>query len=131
MKEVFKIVLTNWINIIAIFIVVYIAGFISAIIRDKFTVSKALYGTTYSVLGYGIVFWIGFFILISLFDFLLFSFDRQPKYTTYKLAVEWLVISSPFIYWFIRYNQWVFLVAVLAFLLGQYIRRPYVFKILE
>jgi len=131
MKEIMKIVLTNWVNLVIIFVVVYVAGFISAMINDKFTFSEALFGTTYSVVGYGLLFWRGFFIVIALLDVLLFSFNREPRYTNYKLAIEWIVISSPFIYWLIKYNQWIFLVAILAFLIGQYLRRPYIFKIME
>lgn len=131
MKEVIKIVLSNWVNVLVIFVAVYIVGFISAMIKDKFTFSEALFGTTYSVVGYGMIFWIGFFIVVALLDVLLFSFNKQSQYTNYKLAFEWLLISLPFIYWLIKYNQWVFLVAVLAFLIGQYLRRPYIFKILQ
>jgi hypothetical protein len=130
MKEVMKIVLTNWINVASIFIAVYVAGFISAVVKDKFKFNEALFGTTYSILGYGMIFWIGFFILISLLDILLFSFNRQQQYTNYKLAFEWLLISSPFIYWLIKYNQWIFLVAIIAFLIGQFLRKPHIFKIL-
>ena len=121
MKEVMKIVLTNWINVASIFIAVYVAGFISAIVKDKFKFNEALFGTTYSILGYGMIFWIGFFILISLLDILLFSFNKQQQYTNYKLIIEWVLISSPFIYWFVKYNQWIFLVAIIAFLIGQFL----------
>lgn len=125
-----KIVLTNWINVASIFIAVYVAGFISAIVKDKFKFNEALFGTTYSILGYGMIFWIGFFILISLLDILLFSFNKQQQYTNYKLIIEWVLISSPFIYWFVKYNQWIFLVAIIAFLIGQFFRKPHIFKIL-
>lgn len=131
MKEIMKIVLSNWVNVLVIFVIVYVAGFISAMINDKFTFNEALFGTTYSVVGYGSIFWIGFFIVIALLDVLLFSFNREPRYTNYKLVLEWVIISTPIIYWLIKYNQWIFLVAILAFLIGQYLRRPYIFRILE
>ena len=131
MKEIVKIVLCNWVNVVVIFVAVYVAGFISSMINDKFTFNEALFGTTYSVVGYGSIFWIGFFIVIALLDVLLFSFNREPRYTNYKLALEWIIISSPFIYWLTKYNQWIFLVAILAFLIGQYLRRPYILKILQ
>lgn len=131
MKEVIKIVFTNWINLSVIFIAVFVAGFISAIVYDRFTFSEALFGTTYSIVGYGMLFWFGFFILIGLLDIVLFSIIKQPQYVIYKLVLEWIIISSPFIYWLIKYNQWIFLVAIIAFLIGQYLRRPYISKILE
>lgn len=131
MKEIMKIVLCNWVNVVVIFVAVYVAGLISSMINDKFTFNEALFGTTYSVVGYGSIFWIGFFIVIALLDVLFFSFNREPRYTNYKLALEWIIISSPFIYWLIKYNQSIFLVAILAFLIGQYLRRPYILKILQ
>lgn len=130
-KQVFKVVLTNRINILVVFVFVFLFGFFSAIINEQFSIGEALFGTTYGVVLYGIMFWIGFVLCVSVLDIVLFSFYTEPKYTTYKLVIEWVLISSPFIYWIFRYNQWVFLVAVLAFLIGQYLRRPYIFKILE
>ena len=130
-KQVFKVVLTNRINLFTIFIAVYIASLIFNMANAKFALGEALFGATYLVLGYGIMFWIGFIICILVLDIALFSFYKEPQYTTYKLAIEWLLISSPFIYWLIKYNQWIFLVAILAFLIGQYLRRPYILRILE
>lgn len=130
-KQVFKVVLTNRINLFTIFIAVYIANLIFNIANAKFAFGEALFGATYLVLGYGIMFWIGFIMCILVLDTVLFSFCKEPQYTTYKLAIEWILISSPFIYWLIKYNQWIFLVAVLAFLLGQYLRRPHIIRILE
>ena len=126
-KQVFQVLLANWINLIIILVSTFLFAFFNSIISVKFTVGEALFGATYLVLGYGILFWTDFFIVIVL----LFSFNRQPRYTNYKLALEWIIISSPFIYWLIKYNQWIFLVAILAFLIGQYLRRPYIFKILQ
>jgi hypothetical protein len=131
MKELIKILLSNWVNLLVIFIGVYIGGFISAKIYDRFTVSEALFGTAYSVILYGMIFWVGFITCIFALDVIMFSFHKEKQYTTVKLVIEWSIISAPFIYWLIKYNQWIFLVAVLAFLLGQYLRRPYIIKVLE
>lgn len=107
--------MTNWLNIAFIFIAVFIITFISAVIDDKFSIIKGLIATTYVVIGYGLLFWTGFIICILILDIALFSFNQDIKYTPLKLAIEWLFISSPFIYWLVRYNQWIFLVAVLGF----------------
>ena len=131
MKEIMKIVLTNWVNALMILIAVYLFAFFLAYSDKVFTFKEAIFSANYLVFLYGVLLWIGFFILIILLDILLFSFNRKPQYTNYKLALEWLLISSPFIYWLIKYNQWIFLVALLAFLIGQYLRRPYIFKILQ
>lgn len=130
-KQVFKVVLTNRINLFTIFTATFIASLVFNMVNEKFTFGEALFGAAYLVLGYGIMFWIGFIVCILVLDVVLFSLYTEPKYTTYKLAIEWVLISSPFIYWIIRYNQWIFLVAVLAFLVGQYLRRPYIIRILE
>lgn len=131
MKEVIKIVLTNWVNVVAILISVYIYAFILAYSDKTFNFKQSIFSANYLVFLYGILLWIGFFILIVLLDILLFGFNKQPQYTNYKLAAEWILISSPFIYWLVKYNQWIFLVAVLAFLVGQFLRKAYIFKILE
>jgi hypothetical protein len=130
MKEFIKIYLTNWINLLIIFTAVYIGGFISAIVNDKFTTSEALFGTTYSVVLYGMIFWIGFITCLFVLDLIMFSVHKDQQYITFKLLIEWLIISAPFIYWLVKYGQWIFGVAVIAFLLGQYLRRPYIFKVL-
>lgn len=131
MKKIIKIVLSNWINLLTIFVVVYVVGFLSAVINDKFTFSEALFGTTYSVVGYGMLFWIGFIICILVLDILLFSIDKKPQNTTFKLFIEWLIISAPFIYWLIKYGEWIFLVGILAFLLGQILRKHRILKLLK
>ena len=130
-KQASQVFFTNWINLAVIFKSAFLFAFFNSIISVKFTVDEALFGAIYLVLGYGIMCWIGFFIIIALLDVLLFSFNKEPRYTNYKLALEWIIISLPFIYWLIKYNQWIFLVAVFAFFIGQYLRRPYIFKILQ
>jgi hypothetical protein len=77
------------------------------------------------------IFWIGFITFLLILDLIMFSFLREQQYVTLKLTMEWLIISAPFIYWFLKYGQWIFLVAVFAFLLGQYLRRPYIIRILD
>lgn len=130
MKEVLKIVLTNWVNILTVYICLFVSLFVSELIPGIATIKDALYNTFGSLIVYYLSFWLGFSMLIALLDVLFFSFDKQAQYTNYKLIIEWLLISLPFVYWLIKYNQWIFLVTILAFLLGQYLRRPYIFKIL-
>lgn len=130
-KQLLQILFTNWINLVVILLCTFIFSIIQSIVSVNFTFGEAVFGSVYLVLGYGIMFWLGFFLLIGVLDFILFSVAKEPKYTNYKLAFEWLLISLPFIYWLIKYNQWIFLVAILAFLIGQYLRRPYIYKILQ
>jgi len=131
MKEVMRIVFTNWINALTVYSCIFLALFIGDLIPGISTIKEALYNTFGSLIVYYLHFWLGFTLLIALLDVVLFSFNREPRYTNYKLALEWIIISLPFIYLLIKYNQWIFLLAILAFLIGQYLRRPYIFKILE
>ena len=94
-----KIALTNWINFLVIFIALFVAGFLNALLIDDFSFSEALLETVYSLLGYGMLFWLSFFILIGVFDIVLFSLSKEHKFVNQKLAIEWLLISSPFIFW--------------------------------
>lgn len=129
-KQVYQVIFTNWINVLLIFVAVCSFSFFSAIVTN-FTVSEALYGAMYLVLGYGLMFWIGFLILIILMDTILFGINRNPNYTNLKLVTECILISSPFIYWLIEYSQWIFLVGAIAFGTGQFFRRKAILKILD
>lgn len=130
-KNTLKVFFTNWVNITLIFVATYVATVISALVSGKFSFTHAVFGSVYSVALYGIMFWIGFIVCVLILDIILFGFNREIKHTTLKLFIEWLIISAPFIYWLIEYGEWIFLIAVLAFLLGQYIRRAYIIKMLE
>ncbi|WP_185288813.1 hypothetical protein [Chryseobacterium lactis] len=130
MKKVLKIALTNWVNILTVYIFMFGWLFITELVPGIATLKDALYNTFGSLMVYYLPFWLGFSMLIALLDFLFFSIDKKPQYTNYKLFFEWLLISLPFVYWLIKYDQWIFLVAILAFSIGQYLRRPYIFKIL-
>jgi hypothetical protein len=131
MKEIIKIVLTNWTNLVVMYIGMFVTLFICELSPGIATLKEAFYNTFGSLIVYYIFFWIGFFILIVFLDVWLFGFNKQPQYTNYKLAVEWILISLPLIYWVIKYNEWIFLVAILAFLVGQLLRKPHIFKILQ
>lgn len=130
-KQLLQILFTSWINLVIILLFTFIFSIITSIVTENFTFGEAVFGSVYLVLGYGIMFWLGFFLLIGVLDLILFSVAKELQYTNYKLALEWIIISSPFIYWLIKYNQWIFLVAILAFLVGQYLRRPHILKILQ
>lgn len=130
-KNTLKIFFTNWVNITLIFVTTYVAIVISALVSNEFSFIQAVFGAIYSVALYGLMFWIGFIVCILVLDIILFGFNKKIKYTTLKLSIEWLLISLPFIYWLIIYNEWVFSVAIFAFLIGQYLRRMYIIKALS
>ncbi len=129
-KQLFQILLTNWINVVLIIISSFVFSISYSMIIENSTFGEAIFGSVFLILGYGIMFWLGFFILIGILDLILFSVVKRPQHVNYKLALEWIIISLPFINWLIKYNQWIFLVAILAFLIGQYLRQSYIYKIL-
>ncbi len=128
--NVFK---TNWINLLGIFLAVYlsyIAITLAEMQHDLFTSLKiAFLGSVFGIILYGAMFWIGFLVLMFILDMLLMN--KQMKNVNSRLLLQWLIISIPFVYWLVKYSEWIFLVAVLAFLITQYIRKEKILKILS
>ncbi len=122
-----KIVLTNWVNIIGVSLISYLSVFILGFkeIGFPFILISALI----SIFLYGMIFWVGFIITIFILDFILFS--RSTKFIYEKLFAEWLIISSPFVYWIFKYEQFFFIVLIIALGITQYIRKNKILKILE
>ena len=98
--------------------------------HDLFTSLKiAFLGSVFGIILYGAMFWIGFLVLMFILDMLLMN--KQMKNVNSRLLLQWLIISIPFVYWLVKYSEWIFLVAVLAFLITQYIRKEKILKILS
>ena len=108
------IITTNWINIVGVFIIVVMYVFIDAMVHSA-TLIQAFLGALFSVCLYGMMFWGLFIVSLLVLDLLLIV--RNQNNLKAKLLMEWITISIPFIYWTMRYSEWVFLVAVLTFLL--------------
>lgn len=121
-----KIFFTNWINLLGIFLAAYVFSIINALIEIRTTadVGNALrvgfLGGLLGIILYGVMFWLGFIVCLFLLDIVLMNGNK--KTLRVKLLIEWLLLSVPFIYWFIRYMQWIFLVAVIAFFITQFLR---------
>lgn len=69
-----------------------------------------------------------FALLLIIFDFLFII--KNQRSLKIRLVGEWSIISSPFIYWFIVYDKWVFLIGIIAFLITQLLREKLIVKIL-
>lgn len=123
-----KVIKTNWINIAGVFLTVFIYALILNL-NDP-NVSRNLFQVIVSALMlvclYGIMFWGLLIILLVILDLILIT--RNQNNLKIKLLVEWLIIASPFIYWVIRYNQWIFLVGIITFLLTQLLREKLIVK---
>jgi hypothetical protein len=127
---------TVWINILGIFLSAYLFGIISELAKLNFnnvssseltnSLAIGFFGGLFAVIGYGFIFWLGFIVVISLLELTLMSNNKERVKAV--LLIEWIIISSPFIYWTFQYSQWIFLVAVIAFLITQFIRKKRIFK---
>lgn len=129
MKKRLNIYKTNWITVIGIFLSVYIMSVITSVLNDQLGIGEALFGGLIGVLAYGFMFWLGFLILLFVLDVLLIGTGSTKL--NQKLILEWCLVSAPFIYWFFKYTEWVWLVAVITFLITQFIRRKKIVQILH
>ncbi|PLK44198.1 hypothetical protein [Emticicia sp. TH156] len=128
-----KIILTNWINIVGVFVAVFLYSVIYGLTNDDGVSRNFLQAILASIILialYGIILWIGFIVALVALDFLLIVFNE--KHLKLKLVAEWFIISSPFIYCAIIYEQqrWIYLVAVAAFLISQLLRQKLIIKVI-
>lgn len=118
-----KILKRNWINLIGFFV----STFLYAIVLNlnDTNVSRNLFQSILPALILiflsGVMFWALFIILPVVLDLILIVKDQSNL--TINLLIEWAIISSPFIYRVIKYEEWVFGAAIIAFLITQIIRR--------
>lgn len=122
MGKYLNIIKTNWVNIIGVFI----AAFLYAIFQNVYdeNVSRNFFQATLSALTlvclYGVMFWGLFVISLIVFDLVFIAKDQRRL--KIKLLSEWLIISLPFVFWAIRYEQWIFFIGIVAFLITQIFR---------
>jgi hypothetical protein len=123
-----KVLKTNWISFVGVFVVVLFYAFILNQNNDNVTynVFQAIVAALILTCLYGIMFWGLFMISLVVLDLLLIV--RNQDNLRIKLLTEWVLISAPFIYWVIRYKQWIFIAGVLAFLLTQLFREKLIVK---
>jgi hypothetical protein len=113
------VVLTNWINITGVFVITYLYV-ITDVLLHSGTFIQAILGGLISVCLYGMMFWGLFSISLVALDILVIMRNRNRLKA--KLLLEWLLISSPFIYWTIKYHELIFAVAIVAFFISQLLR---------
>jgi hypothetical protein len=123
-----KILKTNWINIVGVLGSVFLYSVISNLTDSNTSqnIFQAIFSGLILILFYGVTFWVLFIVSLIIFD-LLFIVTNQSNLKI-KLFVEWLLLSTPFIYWAIRYSEWIFLVAIISFLITQLYRRKMIEK---
>ena len=124
MNLTLKIYKTNWINVVSIFSVVYLFGIASELSSQEeefFTsLGNAVLGGLYAIVYFGFLFWIGLLVLLLVFDSILI---RNTNGLTWKLVLEWLIVSVPFLYWSFQFEAWVFVVGSITLFVSQQVRR--------
>jgi hypothetical protein len=123
-----RILTTNWINILGVFVSMLLYSVIFNQLNNDlgYNIFQSIVGGLILICLYGMMFWGLFVISLIVLDLLLIV--RNQNNLRIKLSIEWAIISAPFIYWAIRYQEWVFLVSVLAFLLTQLFREKIIVK---
>lgn len=126
-----KVLLTNWINLLGIFTAVFVYAIFLNIseVNISRSIFQSIVASLILVCLYGVLFWSILIITLILFDFGLII--RNPSHLKIKLIIEWLIISIPFIYWIVKYQQWIFLVAIIVFLITQLLRENLITKALN
>ncbi|MBB5649165.1 hypothetical protein [Pedobacter cryoconitis] len=121
-----KVIKTNWINLLGVFLVVLLYAIILNLTDTSIShnLFQAIFAALILVCGYGMIFWGIFVIALIVLDLLLIT--RNQNNLKVKLLIEWLIVSSPFIYWTMRYKEWIFLVAIIAFLITQLLRKKHI-----
>jgi hypothetical protein len=116
-----KVILTNWINILCVFIAVFLYAMVLNMTNANVSrnLLQAIFAALILVVGYGMMFWGMFIIVLIIFDLALL---RSKENLKMKLLIEWLIISCPFIYWTFKYHEWIFIAAIIAFLIAQLLR---------
>ena len=127
LERKFRVILTNWINLVGVFLVVYLCAFLMSYTSTNFSILQSLFSSFILVGLYGLLFWVGFSLELILLDFLLIN----SKHITSKLITEWVLICTPIIYCTIKYNEWILLSGVIAFLITQFLRKKMILKAVE
>jgi len=57
----------------------------------------------------------------------------KPKNLKIKLFIEWVIISSPFVYWAIKYpeQRTLYIIAIITFLVTQLLRDKLITKVTQ
>jgi hypothetical protein len=125
-----KILKTNWINVIGVLITVFLYTVILDLIdlETSNNFFQAVFSGLVLILLYGVVFWLLFIVSLIVFD-ILFIVKNQSNLKL-KLLSEWIILSAPFFYWVIKYREWIFLIAIISFLITQLFREKMIEKAL-
>jgi hypothetical protein len=134
-KTKLKIISTNWINMAVIAVATYLWSIINSLFQMNNvsdlpgTLVRGIGGAAILVLFYGAMFFAGFMIIMLFLDIILLR--PNTKYLRVKLIIEWVLVSSPVVYWTLIYNEWIFAIAIAAFGGAQLIREKRIVSIID
>jgi hypothetical protein len=117
-----EIIKTNWVTVLGIFCMVFLYAIYLNVtdINVSRNILQSILPALILVILYGALFWLLFLALLVLLD--IFFVAKVKIDLRVRLLIEWVIVSIPFIYWAISYRQWIFIVAVFAFLMTQLLR---------
>lgn len=128
-----RVILTNWVHLLGFYICVEIVMVYEVLIKHghwSSYIGMLLFSAPFLLLTYGLMFIIGFLLVISILDLIFFSLIKQKVLLT--LFIEWLLIVPTFIYYSFKYQYWLWIWLSATFLITQYIRgrriEKYLFK---
>jgi hypothetical protein len=123
-----KVVATNWVNILGVFFVLLLY---STIINFKnnsleYNFFQSIVAGFILVCFHGFMFWGLFIFSLIILDLSLLT--KEQGNLKKILLLEWVIVSSPFIFWTIKYQECIFLIGVLTFLITQFMRKKYILE---
>ena len=122
-----KIIATNYINLLGIFISVFLYCVFDLLITRSYPINQILILALVAIIFQGFTFWGIFAFLICALDWLLIK--PFANKLNQMIILESIAVSIPFIYLVIRYNAIIFVVAVVSFYITQMIRQKSIRKI--
>jgi hypothetical protein len=124
-----KIISTNWVNIVVVFLIVYLYSFFLNYFETSYNVFQALFAALLLVGLYGIIFWVGLILAFIILDIVCITDNLNTLKT--RLLLEWAIVSSIFLYGVIKYQEWIFLVGIIALLISQLLRQHRIKSVLS
>lgn len=127
-----KILLSNWVHLLAIYFGFYLTIVGAKIFEDNnyswsSTLFESLLTIPLLIFVYGLDLLGKFYLVIFVFDILLFAFNN--RWTKEKLMIEWFIISIQFVNAAFEYKYWAWLTISILFLLTQLYRANKISKI--
>jgi hypothetical protein len=121
-----KIISTNWTHLVGFYLTTYLSFILFKIIGlgddyewDTLWFGFISAGLLFIVYGLDIL---GYFIL-TIMTMDIISFSWTNKWIKETLLIQWIIISTPFIYWAFEYQYWLWITLSISLLITQMIRR--------